>query len=103
MPEIPFRKIVATIKRVLPKSFWENMPISIKKIVYLFEAVFACVYFGFPGRRLKVIGITGTDGKTTTSFLIYSILKTAGKNVALISTIGAKVGNNDRVHPESAL
>lgn len=95
MPEIPFRKTIATVKIILPKSFWDNMPISVKKVVYLFEAIFVCVCFRFPGRRLKVIGITGTDGKTTTAYFIYSILKAAGKKVALISTVGARVGDKD--------
>jgi UDP-N-acetylmuramoyl-L-alanyl-D-glutamate--2,6-diaminopimelate ligase len=51
----------------------------------------ANVYYGFPGRRLTVIGVTGTDGKTTTVNLIYHILKTAGKEVSMISTVGAKI------------
>lgn len=48
-------------------------------------------WYGFPSRKLKVIGVTGTDGKTTTANLIYHILKTAGRKVGLISTLGARV------------
>lgn len=44
---------------------------------------------GYPAKKLIVIGVTGTDGKTTTSHLIYEILKASGCKVALISTVGA--------------
>jgi len=47
----------------------------------------ASKFYGFPSRNLTVVGITGTNGKTTTSYLIESILKTAHKGVALIGTI----------------
>lgn len=46
---------------------------------------------GNPGRKLKIIGVTGTDGKTSTCVLLYEVLKKAGLRVGLISTIGAKI------------
>lgn len=49
-------------------------------------------HFGDPGRRLKLIGITGTSGKTTVAFLIKSILEQAGKKVGLIGTIHNQIG-----------
>ncbi len=48
---------------------------------------------GFPADKLKIIGITGTKGKTTTSHLIYHMLQVAGKNVALISSVENKIGD----------
>jgi UDP-N-acetylmuramoyl-L-alanyl-D-glutamate--2,6-diaminopimelate ligase len=52
-------------------------------------------WYGFPARRLIMIGVTGTDGKTTTSNLIHSILVAAGIKAGLISTVNAVIG--DRV------
>lgn len=53
--------------------------------------VFSCFYDN-PQNKLKIIGLTGTNGKTTTSFLIKSILEERGKKVGLIGTQGAFIG-----------
>lgn len=55
-------------------------------------AYLAAAYFDFPARKLVVIGVTGTDGKTTTSNLIYDILQAAGFQVGMISTVNAVIG-----------
>src|SRR5690606_14114694 len=51
--------------------------------------------YGFPARRLKIIAITGTDGNTTSSTLLYNVLKTAGKKVALVTTVAAYIGEEE--------
>lgn len=56
-------------------------------------ALLALAFYGNPSKKLKVIGVTGTDGKTTTASLIYWLLRSAGKKVGLISTVGAKIGS----------
>lgn len=48
-------------------------------------------WFDKPSKKMKVIGVTGTDGKTTTADLIYKILSLAGKKTGLISTVGAEI------------
>ena len=58
-------------------------------------SILAAAWYGNPSRNLKIIGVTGTDGKTTTATLIYEILKFAGKKVGLISTVSAKIGDKD--------
>lgn len=55
------------------------------------NAIWAITRFGYPARDLTVIGVTGTDGKTTTAHLIFEILRRAGIRAALISTVGAFV------------
>ena len=61
----------------------------------LLKALPAAVYFGFPGKKLRVYSITGTDGKTTSSTMLYHTLKTAGRRVALISTVAAFIGDEE--------
>lgn len=51
--------------------------------------------YNYPQHKLKIIGITGTDGKTTTAHLIYEILKFSNMKVGLINTVSAKVGNKE--------
>ena len=50
-------------------------------------------FYDHPGRKLTVIGVTGTDGKTTTSNMLYQILKTTGIRAGLISTVNAMIGD----------
>lgn len=58
-----------------------------KNYGHLVRAVFANIFYGYPSKKLKVIGVTGTDGKTTTTHLIYHILSSAGKKVSMLSTV----------------
>lgn len=55
-------------------------------------ALMSAAYFGYPAEKLKVIGITGTKGKTTTTYMIKSILDSVGYKVGLIGTIEAIIG-----------
>lgn len=63
------------------------------------------VFFGEPSSKLSLIGITGTNGKTTTAYLIESILKEAGQPAGLIGTIECRIGKKqlpiERTTPES--
>lgn len=66
---------------------------GIKNFYHLLVAIFANFIFDYPAKSFKVIGVTGTDGKTTTVYLIYHILKTAGYKVSMVSSIGATVND----------
>jgi UDP-N-acetylmuramoyl-L-alanyl-D-glutamate--2,6-diaminopimelate ligase len=70
---------------------WAVVPSGREALAYLSAA-----WVGFPTRRLTVVGITGTDGKTTTCNLLHSILTAAGRRAGLISTVNAIIG--DRVY-----
>lgn len=56
-------------------------------------AQLAAAFYGFPARNLTVIGVTGTDGKTTTINIIYEILRAAGIRTGMISTVNAAIGD----------
>jgi UDP-N-acetylmuramoyl-L-alanyl-D-glutamate--2,6-diaminopimelate ligase len=56
-------------------------------------AAAAAAWNGFPARRLRTIGVTGTDGKTTTSYLVAAVLDAAGLNNGLFTTVAFKVGD----------
>ena len=60
-------------------------------------ALLSCAWFHNPAEKLKVIGVTGTKGKTTTTYMVKSILENAGYKVGLIGTIEAIIG--DKVIP----
>jgi UDP-N-acetylmuramoyl-L-alanyl-D-glutamate--2,6-diaminopimelate ligase len=66
---------------------WATVPHGRKALAHI-----AANYFGRPADKLKIVGVTGTNGKTTTSFLVESILKYSGKSSALIGTIEYHVG-----------
>lgn len=56
-------------------------------------ALMSAAYFGYPAEKIKVIGITGTKGKTTTTYMVKSILEGVGHKVGLIGTIEAIIGD----------
>jgi UDP-N-acetylmuramoyl-L-alanyl-D-glutamate--2,6-diaminopimelate ligase len=56
----------------------------------------ADVFFGEPTRELEVVGVTGTSGKTTTSFLLFAILAAAGRRPGLLGTVEARIGGERR-------
>lgn len=69
-------------------------------------AICACNFYNNPSRNFKLVGITGTKGKTTTSFMVKSILEKAGMKVGLVGTIAIYIGDkkledSDRTTPES--
>lgn len=78
------RVIKSNLRKILPQKVINNF-------YHLPKAVLANMMYGFPTRGLRVIGVTGTDGKTTTVNMIYQILKAAGKKVSMVSTINAVV------------
>lgn len=70
-------------------------------------ALLSCAWFGNPAEKIKTIGITGTKGKTTTTYMVRSILENAGHKVGLIGTIETIIGDtvipSENTTPESYL
>lgn len=76
----------------LPKGFpWIQVADARKAL-----AIMGANYFGRPAEVLKLIGVTGTNGKTTTSYLVDSILRAAGCKAALLGTIGHRLISETR-------
>jgi len=78
------------VKKLIPTRLFK----SIEPIGHLAEAVLFNVINGFPGRKMRIIGVTGTNGKTSTAFIIHSMLNEAGYQVGLMSTVAYGVGDN---------
>ena len=83
----------------------DNHPFIITMDTRKAVAIAAVNYFRNPSRELSVIGITGTNGKTTTSYIIRSILENAGNKVGLLGTIlwsdGNKISEAEHTTPEA--
>jgi UDP-N-acetylmuramoyl-L-alanyl-D-glutamate--2,6-diaminopimelate ligase len=77
------------VKRLVPTSVFKK----IEPYGHLAEAILYQSKASFPGRSLKVIGVTGTDGKTTTCTLITQMLRNSGKKVGMITTISIDYGD----------
>lgn len=78
------------MKRIIPQK--------LKNTYHLGQAILANVVFGFPSRKIKVIGVTGTNGKTTVCQMISKILEEAEFKVAMATTINFKIGEKERVN-----
>lgn len=82
-----FRK---TVKKIIPVNLFRQ----IEPIGHLLESVVANIRYGFPSKGMHVIGVTGTNGKTTTTFLIHKMLTEAGYKSAMMSTVAFGIGND---------
>lgn len=75
------------IRTIVKKGIPTGLFKKIEPTGHLIEAVIENVRYGFPGRKVRVIGVTGTNGKTTTSSMIYRMLSEAGIKAGLMSTV----------------
>lgn len=86
-------KLIELLKRVLPKSFVRPLlPVYHRALSF-----FMALIYGFPGRRLTVIGVTGTKGKSSVSDMLFTVLRHAGYPVAVAGTIRFAI--NDESEP----
>ena len=80
------------LKKLLPMSLFK----AIEPTGHMLEAMVLHLLAGFPARGFKVIGVTGTNGKTSTAYLIHRMLHEAGYKVGLMSTVAYGVGDDIR-------
>lgn len=81
-------KVIVVEREVEMKSGITYIQVSNARMAL---ALLSCAFFDHPSRKMTVIGITGTKGKTTTSYMMESILEKANKKVGIIGTIGSIV------------
>jgi UDP-N-acetylmuramoyl-L-alanyl-D-glutamate--2,6-diaminopimelate ligase len=79
-----------TIKKLIPRQLFT----VVAPYGHLAESVIYNCKYGFPARSMKVIGVTGTNGKTTTSFVIHRMLNDAGYKTGLMTTVAWAVGED---------
>lgn len=84
------------VKKLIPTGLFG----AVEPYGHLAEAVIFNVINGFPARGLKVIGVTGTNGKTSTSFMVHRMLVEAGYSAGLMTTVAYGVGNDIRPQVE---
>ena len=89
---------MADIRKVVKKIIPTQLFRRIEPFGHLIEAVVANIWYGFPARSMHVIGITGTNGKTTTTFLVHKMLHNAMFKVGMLSTVA--YGTGDNINPQ---
>ncbi len=86
------------VKKLIPHSIFQK----IEPAGHLAEAMLEQTLAGFPLKGVNVIGVTGTDGKTTTSTLITQMLRNSGKKVAMMTTISLDLGDGSGVQANTS-
>lgn len=91
------RGALAAIGEALPSEIASNLSIPYIEVqdIRTTLADLACAWYGYPARQLCTIGVTGTDGKTTTSNLISAILETSGARTGLMTTANFRLGGRE--------
>ncbi|MGL5258881.1 MAG: UDP-N-acetylmuramoyl-L-alanyl-D-glutamate--2,6-diaminopimelate ligase [Lachnospiraceae bacterium] len=96
---------VILVERQIETNIPEDITVIFVEDTRYAMAFIAANYFDNPARKMKIIGITGTKGKTTTTYLVKSILENAGRKVGLVGTIEVIIGEEhikaDNTTPES--
>ncbi|MEI6420203.1 MAG: UDP-N-acetylmuramoyl-L-alanyl-D-glutamate--2,6-diaminopimelate ligase [bacterium] len=85
-------KILYTIKKLIPSNLMEKA----RPAYHYLLALAAAIIYRFPGKKIKVIAITGTKGKTSTAEILNAILEEAGYKTALAGTLRFKVGDESK-------
>ncbi len=100
-PAVAAGAVALVVERPLGLGVPELVVPSVRAAI----APLAARFYGDPSSRLRVIGVTGTNGKTTTAFLVRALLEAAGERCALLGTVKAVIGGREhavaRTTPEA--
>ncbi len=88
-------RLKQVVKRIIPTPLVDALLPQYHRLI----AIVASLRYGRPARDMRVIGITGTNGKTTTSFMVHKMLVEAGLDTGLMSTVA--YGVNDDINPQN--
>ncbi len=87
-------KILRTIEKFIPKKIYRFF----QPFYHYGMTLLGAIIYGFPARKIYIVGMTGTKGKTSTSEIVNAILEKAGKKTALSNGIRFKIGNKSRLN-----
>ena len=82
---------LASVKKFIPKPVFNFF----QPFYHLSLAYLAATAYGFPARKLKIVGVTGTNGKSTVVHLISSILEEAGEKVSSVSSLRFRINKKE--------
>jgi len=84
--------VKTSLKKIIPKRLLKPL----LPVYHWFRAVVANIRYGFPAKKLEIIGVTGTNGKTTTVNMIGAVLEAAGHKVGILSSAVVQIGKDWR-------
>ena len=85
-------KILQAIKKIIPKKLYH----ATQPVYHFLLSVAGAIFYRFPARKIHIVGITGTKGKTTTAELVNAVLEEVGHKTALAGTLRIKIGDHSK-------
>ena len=87
IPSLAGKGVAAIVVEQLPETLWEDTTYIVVENSAVALGHLASCWYGYPSRKLHLVGVTGTNGKTTTATLIYEMARLMGHKAGLLSTV----------------